>query len=513
MNLISPNRSPQPSLDDLLFVLFKWKWTILCTAGLTVFLTVFWLSFLHEDLYQTSAKLIVKAGQEQSPPSTVLGQLPNTVAYRSADVKSEIDILQSTALLELLVEKYELDRERPRPKPKGFVQTVRAKVKGMVRSVRESVDEMMIMAGLRERLTAREKTLAGLGQGLSVKVPEGSNTILAELYLPFRTGSGAVLNALLKEYLEFRQGVYRDRGDEFFATEMKTRGAALAAAEAKLNEFERAATIVDQPQQKQLLLEKVVELDRLVSEAQIEYEKALSRSASLDSELRQPRPNYGALGDFDELDFQKTLALDIAALEKERQHLLLTEKEDGDRIGNVEAQLRSIGTILTANLRSVLAERKGRFDSLSAESSRLRREVNDLHSREVAWQDLRREAERLEEEYSFYRKKFEESSAARAALEQRMGNNVTVIQPAIDPIQPAGIQKTVYLSLSLVVGILLSLSFVALAEFFDHRIYNASQLELETGLPVLAEITLRRGGLGAFLPRPGTTGAGPVLED
>jgi len=504
---LNPNNTisiPRPSLHELAHVLFRWKWTIVLSTGLAVFATAFWLFFVREDLYRTEARLIVKAGQEQAPPSTAVGQPANTVAYRSADVRSEIDILQSTELLGRLIEKYGLDKERSALAPKGFLQAARAKVKGAVRWVKDNFEELMITAGMRERLSRREKTLAGLKTGLKVSVPEGSNTILAELYLPFRVGAGAVLNALLEEYLAFRQKVYQDRGDEFFAEEMKQRASRLAQAESRLNEFERKAAILDQPRQKQILLQSQAELHRLVQEARIRYGEAEKKSGELAQQLTLPRPNYGVLGDFEDAEFQKDLVLDLAKLEKERQQLLLTDKEDSERVRNTDARIRLLGSMLEANLRSVLFQRKARLEMLEAEASGLRSALEKLHESEVEWQDLRRDAAQLGEEYEFYRKKYEESSAARTALERRVGNNVTVIESAIDPVRPSGVGKDIYLTLAFIAGLVAGLAFVALAEFFDPRLYLPSQLEAAAGTPVFAAIEYRAGGLLPFSPPAGS---------
>jgi uncharacterized protein involved in exopolysaccharide biosynthesis len=344
----------------------------------------------------------------------------------------------------------------------------------------------MIAVGLRERLSPMEKTVAGVKMGLQVKNIEGSNTLSVELYLPARVGAGSVLNALLDEYLKYRLSVFRDRGDELFKQDMEERSKALSNASVELNRFESRARISDQPQQKQVLLKQLAEVEHETNAARIDLEEAKARVHRFDSESAKSKPNYGALGGFESSTFQRNLLTDMAAIEKRHQEFLLTEMEGSERISNLLNQLRALAGILSANLRAVLMDKQARSDALHAEQVRLQKEIGGLHGAETDWTELRRKAFKLEEEYSFYRRKYEESSAARRALENRMSESISIVQHAQDPIQAAGVSKTTILGIGLLAGILAALSLVAVGEFFDDRFYSASQLERSLGIPVVA---------------------------
>lgn len=486
---------PQPRVGDLLFVLFKWKWSIFTITTVILLGSLFWLMVIREEVYMTEAKVLVKVGHEQAAPSTVLSQQPNTVGYRSADVKSEIDILKSTELIGVVIDKYGLDKLKPAPVPTGFIKLTKYRLKQVVRSIRDGIDEAMISVGLRERLSPREATLAALSQGLDVKALEGSNTVVAQWFLPFRLGSSTVLNALLDEYLKFRLSIYRDRGNEFFRSAMAERSRDLEKAESQMNQYERSSAITNQPVQKELLLQNIAELERERHQAESEYKEAQSKVDLLAQELKKDKPNFGALGGFDQSPFQRSLMIEIAGLEKKRQELLLTEMDKSDRITNVTSQISLLANMLTANLKSVLAEKEARFNATHAEVQRLQAVLGGLHDREVPWTDMQRRVKQLEDEYHFFRKKYEESTATRTAVEQQLSGNVAVIERAIDPVQPAGTRKTVYLGIALIAAIVTALAFVTIGEFFDHRMYTADQLERYIQAPVLATVPFQRGNI------------------
>jgi succinoglycan biosynthesis transport protein ExoP len=477
---------------DLLFVLFKWKWSLITVIGLTLLGTVIWLFLVREDLYVTEAKLLVKLGTEQAPPSTVIGQSPLAVGYFSADVKSEIDILGSGELISQLVDQFEMDKPRPAPPPVGLLATVKFRAKSVMRSVEDWMDEIMIKAGFRERLSPREQTVATLQQSLSVTAVEGSNVIVAGLAVPFRKDSSVVLNALLDNYLKFRLQVYRDRGNEFFRKEAGDRADQLERAEAELQDFERNSNITNLAKQKDLLLDEISVAERARDDAALAYNEAKSKVDRLNSERKQSHPNFAALGGVDASVYQRGLLTQMAELESKRQELSLTELESSDKMRGNREQYQANVEMLAANLSSVMAEKASDLAQRSEVLSKLGPQLDALNGSEMTWLDLKRKVSDLDTDYGFYRRKLEESGASTAALEQVKAGNVFVIQPAMDPIKPAGMRKILLLGIALLVGVCAALVFVAVGEFFDHRIYLPGQLERHLAVPVFGEIPLQR---------------------
>jgi uncharacterized protein involved in exopolysaccharide biosynthesis len=473
---------------DLFYVLFKWKWSILTIVTVAMLGVSAWLFLLRGDLYVTESKLLVKIGSELAPPSTVLGERPQLVDYFSNDVKSEADILSSTELVAQLVDQFGFDKPTVAPLPQGLLPRVKYYAKKVSRMIGDFVDERMISLGLRERLSPREKAIAALSKGLLVKVSEGSNVVIADMALPARKNAGEVLNAHVDNYLRFRTQVYRDRGNDFFRKVMGEKNNQLSAAEAELQAFENSSNISSQAKQVDVLLDQISTAERTRNESAAAFNETQAKVDRLNAELKQPDPDLASLGSFDSSPFQRGLMTDLAQLEKKRQEMRLTELDNSERIQNVRAQYQALAQMLEGNLRSVAAERQKDATVRSAEVESLQRRLADLHQRQRHWLDLKRQVQSLEDDYLFYRKKLEESTASSASLEQERTGNVVVIQRASDPLQPAGMRKILVLGIALIVAICAALVFAAIGEFFDHRIYMREQLERALNVPVIGVV-------------------------
>jgi uncharacterized protein involved in exopolysaccharide biosynthesis len=110
----------------------------------------------------------------------------------------------------------------------------------------------------------------------------------------------------------------------------------------------------------------------------------------------------------------------------------------------------------------------------------------------VRLNDLDRNQHSVEEEYELFRRKYNESAAARTALEQQVDENVVVLEHATDPLQASGMRKTMALGLAFAASLIAALAYVSIGEFVDQRIYTPGQAERETGAPVLAIVPLSK---------------------
>ena len=149
-----------------------------------------WIFLISEPSYTTEAKLLMKGGLEQPPPASGSDRQQATVGYRcgGSEVGSRYPPLKAPSA-EYTDRQVQTRSGDARDASHGLFKLIRFRVKAVVRTVRDVSDDLYILAGLRERLTPREKTLEGLRKGLNVTAVEGSNSIVADLTLPVRTGS------------------------------------------------------------------------------------------------------------------------------------------------------------------------------------------------------------------------------------------------------------------------------------------------------------------------------------
>lgn len=482
----------ETSARDLVFILFKRKWSILAIVLVAMVSAVFWIWFIRGDVYVVSAKVLVRIGHEQASSPTVstgLGGPIMITGERMQDVNSEVDILKSVDLLGRVVDQLGLDKAAPpEPLPAKFLPRLRHRIRVTSKAIRDWRDEQLIKLGLRERLSPREEVLDLIEKGFVVTAERNSNVITARLLLSRRQNAGAILNTLLDFYQTFRLQVYQDRtAGNFFRGEVDKASVSLREAEQELHAFEGTWDISTIEKQKEVLLSQAANLERDLMEAQIASEEASLKLRRLEAEVKSDEPNLASVGAFPPNSFSDKLLQQFAELQREREMLRMTELDTGLRIQHNRRQFKVLTGLLLANLRTALAEQRAVLETRKQALAACRANIQSLQARQMGWRTLNRKIKILEDNYLMYHKKLDETTAAAAMEQQRVGN-VVVIAHAVDPLAPAGMRKTTLLGVALVVAILAALVWVAVAEFFDHRIYTVEALEERLGAPVLGVV-------------------------
>jgi uncharacterized protein involved in exopolysaccharide biosynthesis len=479
------------SMRDLASIFFKWKWSVLFILIVGLTSTVVWLWVVRDDLYETKAKVLVKIGYEQAPPTTVLNDRPmNFVGYRAQqDVNSEADILQNDELLGQVVDELGLDRPpAPPPYPDTWFPRLRWRAKDIARRVKEWTNEVLITAGLRPRLTRREMVLATLKDGLVVASQKDSNIVVARLLVERREGSSVILNTLLDRYMTFRLKVWKNEGQvDFFDGQVAQTSRELAAAENELRRFEATWDINVLDKEQDALLVAIAEAQALATTAETAMKEASAKVERLDRASADREKEFASLGGFPERSFPESLMQELSALQREREKLRMTEFDDSVRIRNVQSQIDLTVDHLAANVRSVVADRKAVLEARTSALAALKAKLVALHSKQSQWTDLKRQVKVFEEENMMYRQKLGEATGLAALERDRIGN-VAIVERATDPLKPSGIRKLTLLGIALTVVVFAALAWVSVAEFLDHGIYTADALQARAEVPVLAVI-------------------------
>jgi len=483
----------ETSIRDLALTVFRRKWSILAIFALTMASAIVYVELIRDTAHVTSAKLLVKLGQEQAAPPTVLGATPMIVSQRYQEMNSEIDILLSNDLLARVVDDLHMDQPPPPdPVPDKLLPRVKYETRRYVSGFKAWINETLISIGMRERLTQREQAIAALKRMLLVTSENDSNVILVRLLSPVRQGASKILNHVLDEYLQYRITVHQNPGAvSFFDDQTQESLASLKDAEAQLAEFETRSGIRLLDQQKSVLLDQIAGTEAAVADARLDLERASSKVGRLEEVLRAPEPDFAFLGAFKEGTFPDSLLRDLVALRQRREKLKLTELDDGLLIQNERAQFDALMGMVASHLRSVLQEKQAAYDTHVATLASRQDSLAALHAKENEWGALRRRVRLLEDAYTFNAKKLEEASTIHAMELMKLGN-VAVIERAIDPLEQAGTRKLTLLGVSAVLAVFASLAWAALAEFFDHRIYSAEQLERHVRAPVAAVVPIER---------------------
>ncbi len=486
-----PAESVRVSLRDIAFIAFKRRRSILAIVLTALVSATVYLWLIRGDVHEVTAKVLIKIGHEQATLPSIIGQAPMVVSQRTQAVNTELDILQSTDVLARVVDDLGLDRPSAEVAPEQLLPRLRYQLRQGVSRAREWWEEILIRLGLRERLTSRQKAILMLQHGLSVVSQVDSNIIVARLVLPTKKGGAEVLNSLLKAYQEFRLSSSQDSAlVPLLAAQVDARLKALRTAEDRLSAFETKSNIVSTGMQRQQLLDKLSAEESALSAERTAYKQALEKVTRLTRELESPEPNFGELGALTENTLPAALADQLATLLRERHRLLVTDLPGSPRVQANLEQSQALLRLLVANLRTAATEQGKSYDTRVRTIETLRAQLADLHSRETELSNLRRGAQVLEEEYVLYKKKLEEASV-NSELGQRDIGNVVIVEHAMDAVAPQGPGKVKLLALVLVFSVFAAAAWVSVAEFFDDRLFSASDLERLLAVAVFAVVPMQ----------------------
>ncbi|MBI4719043.1 MAG: hypothetical protein HY763_14655 [Planctomycetes bacterium] len=500
----------QTSLRDLCFIFFKRKWSILAILLVTAVSALVWIVIIRDNIFEATAKVLVKIGHEQAMPPTVLGERPMMiVGQRYQDVNSEVEILTSNDLLGRLVDELGLDKPGPeQPVPPQLIAKIRYYAKRYVKIITEWKDEVLIKLGFRLRLTPREKAIAMLQAGLLVTPQKDSNVLVVRLFLPAREYLSAIVNKLVDLYREFRLSLFLDTSVQgFFESQVKRGGEELEAAERRLHEFESQWDIRAVENQKEVLLRQIGEARVGLTGAELALSLASAKVERLPQRLDEEKPDFAALGAFEGDSFPGKLMIKLADLQEQLELLRTAPVANSELIRANRAQAQLLLEMIASNLRADRSEKELAFRRHQTLLEDLTARLDALHAREMTWRGLKREVQVLEGSHLYYQTKLQEASATTAMEQQKVGN-VEILEHGIDPFKPAGTRKITLLGMALAFGLLAALAWVAVLEFFDHAVYDSKRVESRLGVPVLAVVPVVRPLSGRIWSREQTVVAG-----
>jgi tyrosine-protein kinase Etk/Wzc len=306
----------------------------------------------------------------------------------------------------------------------------------------------------------------------------------------------AVPNTMAQFFIRNRHDVRKTEARstvDFLHDQIATLAGQLGTAEDAVRAFRERENIVSLEKEGEVVVGRFAELrgerDRLNAERQALAQmlgEATSRAAALSDPLA-PSP-YRDLIAFPTLfvNFSVSeLFRSMAEVENQRAQLLnLRTPEDPDvqvltsRIQELERQLQNIAVTYLEGLTQQVAS----FDQTLGE---FRRELSQVPAREVQYARLYRQAEVLDEIYTFLQTRLKEAEIAAAVDDP----TVRVVEPAVVPVDPIRPNRPLSLVLGLLLGLGLGAGAAFLRENMDSSVHTREDLqEAVQGVPVLGLI-------------------------
>ncbi len=474
--------SPQIDLRQLLTVLLRRRWLLILpwvvAAGFGIA-----GAFLLPPVYFSLVTL-----QIERPPQ-LSNNLKDMVASGFGDQQADImrEQVQSQVFLRGVIQATGLKND---PRTRSWALKARSRYPGLRE---DDVVEQRLVDYLREVVSIQK----GRGNLFQVVVadayPERARRLAQAVAEGFVTSSKAAQLEMLRATQEFSSDqlvVYKRR---------------LEASEAKLEAFRRSAlsaTITGG----QVNAANASQARALLDAAELEADDLQGRVASLKSQLAAAAPYASRLNS----TRVRNLTAQMTSLERQLASALLSDPTQNGagmryqlvrRNGECLAALTDAAASLTQldpEDRDVLVRYRMaqiELQALQARRSYLASQIGGYERRVITTPDSEMDEQRLRAEvetnralYNSFLQQVSATQIAEAFQNARVSGRFTVINPATLPTAPGKPNRPVLILLSLVVGGIVGVGTVLVAEHHDYSLRTAEDVEQLLGLPVLGAV-------------------------
>ncbi len=358
----------------------------------------------------------------------------------------------------------------------------------------------------------REKALAKLQKSLQIMPVMKSAMIRVRYSSTDAAQSRRVLDALAKAYLNRHVELHSNSGSlQFFEQQSGEAKARLEEAQNELLKFQTSSGVVSASEQKELLLQKAVELKVALNAAEAEYRDA-SRKAVILSQRMGGVPSRIAtqkrtMSNQYSVERMNTMLVELRnkrtelltkfrpterAVTQIDQQIADTEKalrdaeskSAGEEASDVNPLRQTLETEFTRTDASA-AGLRSRIAAMREQEREYRRELARLESLIPLEQKYQRDAKVAEENYLLYAKKQEEARIGERMDRQKIANVVLAESPR-EPATPKGRMGTVLPAYLL--ALVTSIALVGIFTRHPKRVQTPWELESIALVPVLGTV-------------------------
>jgi len=426
--------SPTPTLRELAMVLFRRRRVFVCVSSLVLVLAMVYA--LTGTKYEAKMKVLVRRGRADAPVSAgENAPLDLTrMAITEEELNSEVELLRDDEVLRSVVKQTGV----------GVTDWLRLLHPG---------------EGPAERI---ERAARRLAHKLSVEPVKKTNLIAISYAADDPQVAAKVLQSLGSVYVEKHMAVHRPGGElGFYEQQMAESGRQLEDSERTLLQFAASHRVVSAGLQRDLVLQKLSELDANARQAKIDLAETEQRVAELEGDLAKlPERSTTQLRTADNPDLLRALKSNLLDLQLKRTQLLTKFEPNHRLVQEVDQQIQQAETAIAAErltpVKDETTDRDPHYEWAKSQLEQARLQQKALQARgsatatqEAAYQEM---AQRLgedaitqadllnvekaaEESYLLYVKKQEEARM-NDALDQRGIVNVAIAEQPIAPALP-----------------------------------------------------------------------------
>jgi uncharacterized protein involved in exopolysaccharide biosynthesis len=368
---------------------------------------------------------------------------------------------------------------------------------------------------LRQRL-AKEVPFpsnGGTSKGLDALPVRQTNVIELNITSSNPEWASKAVNRAAELYLEQHLKVHKTQGiEEFYDEQDKRLQTDLTKAEGALREFQEREKIVDTSIEVPSDLQALASFEKSLKETDSNIRETEEKIGALDGQLKQQQTTISSSKSVTVNPVYAQIMDRITKLELDRDNLLqrytskdrlVTDKEkeidelkkrlatvQATKVGSESISLndvhrRILNELLAAKVQ--LRSLKERKDTLTKQVADYSAQAADKKQKSFEYDRLLQNVTAKKTALALYRQKAEEARISNA-MDERKFSNAVILEKATLPLPRAGLNPWLLISGSLIFSTGLAVGAAFLIDFLDTTLKDETDIEAQTGLPVLATI-------------------------
>jgi succinoglycan biosynthesis transport protein ExoP len=481
------------SLLDYWHILLRHRMTLLsfAAAGLVAAILI---SLVQTPIYRVRTSLEIQSANFLE----IKGTNDSTGSYASPEsyVETQVKLLQSESLLEHVIDKLKMHKERSSTRWGAFASSMRR----------------IFDWSRNSHVPEREELIRQIERNLTVRT-SGNSRLLEVLYeSPDPRRAADFANTLVSDFIELSQEERWKSAQgtaEWLTNHLDKMKAQLEASETQLQDYARTSGLSFTSEKENLAESRLKELQDELSKAQADR---ITNQAKFEAAKSRPADSLpDVLQDSTMREYRQKLT----ELQRQYAELSATLTPEHYKVQRVQAQMNELKSEMQKERDNVLrrigneylaALRRERL--LSENHANQEKVVADQSSKAIHYDTLKRDVDSNRRLYEVMLQRVKEASLATAMRD----SNVLVIDRAKPPLLPYRPNLAMNSAIGLFSGVLLGFGFVLFRERVDRRIVAPGDAQVYLDLPELGVIPVDEAAVAWQIPnrvQPHHTAASP----
>ncbi|HVI09081.1 MAG TPA: hypothetical protein VND65_12395 [Candidatus Binatia bacterium] len=481
----NPEAVQSPTMRELATVLFRQRKSFLTIAGLVLILAVVFA--LAGEKYRSQLRILVRRGRADPPVAAQQNAPPDfsRAEVTEEELNSEVELLKDDDVMQSVV-----------------------RATGLA-----SRDWLRWLRPHEEEAVKIERAARKLEHRLNIESIKKTNLIAISYDESDPQLAAHVLQSLAAAYLEKHMEVHRPTGQfHFFDQQTGESRRQLEEAQVRLVDFTRSHDVVMAAQERDLVLQRVAELDATYRQAQVDMAETQRRASELKVQLQQlPKRTVTQSRESDNPELLRAMKSSLLDLELKRTQLLTKFEPQHRLVQEVDIQIAqakaAIASEKTDPVRDETTDRDPNRDWAQAELQKAQVQMTGLAGRAatanahlalyrtlarrlgedaITQDDLTSSEKAAEDNYLLYVRKREEARMGDA-LDEGGIVNVAIAQAPVAPALPVW-PPAVVIAVGFVGAVVTGTGAAFAADYFDPALRTPDEVAACLEVPVLASI-------------------------